>query len=196
MTSIHFGTPSQEPGANGCLGYLMLVPVFCSILPRHIFVGSYQTAGVTLNTIGAYYCYLSSISLLLWIFYNLRKNLTTQFRTNHYNTMQCVSRVELHISCRGLMDKDTMSKSDPCVVLFMQDQGSQWSEVSHFQPQIDGVGIAQRQRHLWILQNAILICLFRVLICNFGLLVSGIPGLATARIQFLSISARLFESLL
>ncbi|KAK3739510.1 hypothetical protein QZH41_005061 [Actinostola sp. cb2023] len=41
---------------------------------------------------------------------------------------QCVSKVELHISCRGLLDKDTTSKSDPLAALLMQDKGGNWYE--------------------------------------------------------------------
>uniref|UniRef100_UPI00358E44A1 copine-4 n=1 Tax=Myxine glutinosa TaxID=7769 RepID=UPI00358E44A1 len=40
----------------------------------------------------------------------------------------CLSRVELRISCRSLLDQDTLSKSDPCVLLLMQENG-QWVEV-------------------------------------------------------------------
>lgn len=42
---------------------------------------------------------------------------------------QCVTKVELHISCRGLKDKDVLSKSDPIAVLLMQDKDGQWFEV-------------------------------------------------------------------
>uniref|UniRef100_A0A8C4QMM8 Copine VII n=1 Tax=Eptatretus burgeri TaxID=7764 RepID=A0A8C4QMM8_EPTBU len=35
----------------------------------------------------------------------------------------CLSRVELRISCRSLLDQDTLSKSDPCVLLLMQENG-------------------------------------------------------------------------
>ncbi|XP_046563464.1 copine-3-like isoform X1 [Haliotis rubra] len=41
---------------------------------------------------------------------------------------QCVTKVELRIECKNLKNKDVMSKSDPCAVLFMQ-AGSQWKEV-------------------------------------------------------------------
>lgn len=39
-----------------------------------------------------------------------------------------VSKVELRVSCKHLLDRDTLNKSDPCVVLLMQSQG-QWMEV-------------------------------------------------------------------
>ncbi|EMP36275.1 Copine-7 [Chelonia mydas] len=39
----------------------------------------------------------------------------------------CVSKVELRVSCKHLLDRDTLNKSDPCVVLLMQSQG-QWME--------------------------------------------------------------------
>ncbi|XP_060567212.1 copine-3-like [Ruditapes philippinarum] len=38
-----------------------------------------------------------------------------------------MSKVELRISCRKLLNKDITSKSDPCAVLFV-NQGSQWIE--------------------------------------------------------------------
>lgn len=41
----------------------------------------------------------------------------------------CVTKVELHISCRGLIDKDTMSKSDPIAVVLVQDKSGKYSEV-------------------------------------------------------------------
>uniref|UniRef100_A0A670YS05 Copine 7 n=1 Tax=Pseudonaja textilis TaxID=8673 RepID=A0A670YS05_PSETE len=40
----------------------------------------------------------------------------------------CVSKVELRVCCKHLLDRDTLNKSDPCVVLLMQSQG-QWVEV-------------------------------------------------------------------
>ncbi|XP_043843404.1 copine-7 [Dromiciops gliroides] len=43
-------------------------------------------------------------------------------------TATCVSKVELRLSCRHLLDRDPLNKSDPSVVLLMQSQG-QWVEV-------------------------------------------------------------------
>ncbi|XP_043937782.1 copine-7 [Protopterus annectens] len=43
-------------------------------------------------------------------------------------TATCVCKVELRVSCKHLLDRDTLNKSDPCVILFMQSQG-QWAEV-------------------------------------------------------------------
>ncbi|XP_046549365.1 LOW QUALITY PROTEIN: copine-3-like [Haliotis rubra] len=42
---------------------------------------------------------------------------------------QCVSKVELRIECRNLLDKDVMSKSDPCAVLYMSRRGGHWDEI-------------------------------------------------------------------
>ncbi|XP_030624036.1 copine-3 isoform X2 [Chanos chanos] len=42
---------------------------------------------------------------------------------------QCVTKVELTISCENLMDKDVTSKSDPLCVLLMNTSGAQWHEV-------------------------------------------------------------------
>ncbi|KAK2553906.1 Copine-3 [Acropora cervicornis] len=41
---------------------------------------------------------------------------------------QCVTKVELHISCRGLLDKDSTSKSDPLCAVYMQDGRGNWVE--------------------------------------------------------------------
>lgn len=41
----------------------------------------------------------------------------------------CVSKVELRVCCKSLLDRDTLNKSDPCVMLMVQNQG-QWTEVS------------------------------------------------------------------
>ena len=43
---------------------------------------------------------------------------------------QCVTKVELTVSCENLLDKDIGSKSDPLCVLLMNSSGSQWYEVS------------------------------------------------------------------
>lgn len=43
---------------------------------------------------------------------------------------QCVTKVELTVSCENLMDKDIGSKSDPLCVLLMNSSDSQWFEVS------------------------------------------------------------------
>ncbi|CAI9605684.1 unnamed protein product [Staurois parvus] len=43
--------------------------------------------------------------------------------------VQCVTKVELSISCDNLLDKDISSKSDPLCVLQMNTSGQQWFEV-------------------------------------------------------------------
>ena len=42
-------------------------------------------------------------------------------------TSQCVSRVQLNISCKNLIDKDVMSKSDPLAVVMLLKES--WVEV-------------------------------------------------------------------
>ncbi|XP_051785230.1 copine-3 isoform X2 [Erpetoichthys calabaricus] len=42
---------------------------------------------------------------------------------------QCVTKVELTVSCENLLDKDVGSKSDPLCVLLMNTTGAQWFEV-------------------------------------------------------------------
>ncbi|KAK3561822.1 hypothetical protein QTP86_017071 [Hemibagrus guttatus] len=39
----------------------------------------------------------------------------------------CVTKVELRVSCKSLLDRDTLKKSDPSVILLVQSQG-QWTE--------------------------------------------------------------------
>jgi len=39
-----------------------------------------------------------------------------------------VSKVEVHISCDKLMDRDLVSKSDPCCLLYVMSDG-RWVEV-------------------------------------------------------------------
>lgn len=41
-----------------------------------------------------------------------------------------LTKVELQLSCKGIPDRDGLSKPDPCLVLTMQSCG-QWMEVSH-----------------------------------------------------------------
>ena len=45
--------------------------------------------------------------------------------------MDCVSKVQLHISCEGLKDKDVLSKSDPICAVYLWDESyKRWHEVS------------------------------------------------------------------
>ena len=45
--------------------------------------------------------------------------------------MDCVSKVQLHVSCEGLLDKDVLSKSDPiCAVYIFDALSNQWREVN------------------------------------------------------------------
>uniref|UniRef100_A0A8C3EYT6 Mitochondrial ribosomal protein L3 n=1 Tax=Corvus moneduloides TaxID=1196302 RepID=A0A8C3EYT6_CORMO len=40
----------------------------------------------------------------------------------------CLTKVELRVTCKGISDRDALSKPDPCVILKMQSHG-QWFEV-------------------------------------------------------------------
>lgn len=51
------------------------------------------------------------------------------FLTAQEMAAQCVTKVELNISCDNLLDKDIGSKSDPLCVLFLNTSGQQWYEV-------------------------------------------------------------------
>ena len=43
---------------------------------------------------------------------------------------QCVTKVELSVSCNSLIDKDVGSKSDPLCVLLHSSGDDKWTEVS------------------------------------------------------------------
>lgn len=54
-----------------------------------------------------------------------------------------LTKVELRLSCRGIPDRDALSKPDPCLVLTMQSSG-QWTEVSqHLLPVVIFYNIKQ-----------------------------------------------------
>ena len=57
---------------------------------------------------------------------NLGENYTDRFMMQ---TAACASKVEMRISCKGLQDKDVLSKSDPMVAVYLFE-GSRWVEVS------------------------------------------------------------------
>ena len=42
----------------------------------------------------------------------------------------CLTKVELRLTCKGISDRDALSKPDPCIILKMQSHG-QWMEVGH-----------------------------------------------------------------
>lgn len=42
-------------------------------------------------------------------------------------------KVELRVSCKNLLDRDTLNKSDPCVILMGQGEGD-WEEVGPHTP--------------------------------------------------------------
>jgi len=44
-------------------------------------------------------------------------------------TSEPVSKVEIHVSCDKLLNKDLTSKSDPCCLLYMMTNGK-WLEVN------------------------------------------------------------------
>lgn len=52
-----------------------------------------------------------------------------QLATSQTMAAQCVTKVELTVSCDNLLDKDIGSKSDPLCVLLMSSSDSQWYEV-------------------------------------------------------------------
>uniref|UniRef100_A0A3Q3AR99 C2 domain-containing protein n=1 Tax=Kryptolebias marmoratus TaxID=37003 RepID=A0A3Q3AR99_KRYMA len=39
----------------------------------------------------------------------------------------CLTKVELRLTCKGISDRDALSKPDPCIILKMQSHG-QWME--------------------------------------------------------------------
>ncbi|KAJ7993442.1 hypothetical protein DPEC_G00272480 [Dallia pectoralis] len=63
----------------------------------------------------------------------VQPNQTPLLKTNLFwagkMAAQCVSKVELTVSCENLLDMDVFSKSDPMCALFLNTTGSQWYEV-------------------------------------------------------------------
>ena len=52
--------------------------------------------------------------------------------------LDCVSKVQLHISCEGLIDKDVLSKSDAICAVYIWDESYKrfrWREVSENVPE-------------------------------------------------------------
>ncbi|XP_046889802.1 copine-4 isoform X1 [Hypomesus transpacificus] len=45
-----------------------------------------------------------------------------------FGSSQCLTKVELRVACKGISDRDALSKPDPCVLIKMQSHG-QWLEV-------------------------------------------------------------------
>uniref|UniRef100_A0A452RLW6 Copine C-terminal domain-containing protein n=1 Tax=Ursus americanus TaxID=9643 RepID=A0A452RLW6_URSAM len=45
----------------------------------------------------------------------------------------CLTKVELRVACKGISDRDALSKPDPCVILKMQSHG-QWFELPALGP--------------------------------------------------------------
>ncbi|XP_005099802.1 copine-3 [Aplysia californica] len=43
---------------------------------------------------------------------------------------ECLSRVNLYVECKNLLNKDVMSKSDPCAVLYMSRKGGHLVEIA------------------------------------------------------------------
>ena len=82
---------------------------------------------------------------------------------------ECVTRVELHISCRGLLDKDTTSKSDPLCALYIQDAHGKWVEVSCYVRWLDWRFVDTIKTKLLSCKLNHLICIMLILYVVFWL---------------------------
>ncbi len=60
----------------------------------------------------------------------------------------CLTKVELRLTCKGISDRDALSKPDPCVILKMQSHG-QWMEVGRHGNHSDLAPAA------WLVSNAV-----------------------------------------
>lgn len=76
------------------------------------------------------HCFASWQLFSLWVKMNDVDEATSP-ATSLSGPATCVSKVELRVSCKSLLDRDTLNKSDPCVVLMVQNNG-QWIEVRLF----------------------------------------------------------------
>lgn len=93
--------------------------------PLHFFSPSLR-ATTSLTS----YCFAGWQLLLSWARMNDIQEATSP-ATSLGGPATCVSKVELRVSCKALLDRDTLNKSDPCVILMVQTNG-QWTEVSPF----------------------------------------------------------------
>nr|XP_054588095.1 uncharacterized protein LOC129153116 isoform X1 [Nothobranchius furzeri]XP_054588096.1 uncharacterized protein LOC129153116 isoform X1 [Nothobranchius furzeri] len=64
----------------------------------------------------------------------------------------CVTKVELRVSCKALLDRDTLNKSDPCVVLMVQNNG-QWVEDT-MAACVSPTSATQRSKSIWIIGDS------------------------------------------
>ena len=60
---------------------------------------------------------------------SVRKDMQASYPLPSAPSVQCVTRVQLNISCKNLKDKDVLSKSDPMAVVMIFKDGN-WSEVN------------------------------------------------------------------
>ncbi|KAL4624770.1 copine-4-like [Arapaima gigas] len=85
-------------------------------------------ADPTSHAKGSFLC-----SSCLGISVHVRKRTMSNIYESAANTLglfnsPCLTKVELRVACKGISDRDALSKPDPCVVLKMQSHG-QWFEV-------------------------------------------------------------------
>lgn len=116
------------------------------------FLYTYATYVNPPSECGCYECY--TLTILLLAFNSCLKRCRIAYPRLHSNCMcichgacgtvfmhfclsrqsamaaQCVTKVELTVSCDNLLDKDIGSKSDPLCVLLMNSSDSKWYEVS------------------------------------------------------------------
>jgi len=100
---------------------LFLLPIW-SELSEHSFLSS------NFNSSRVYVFSNDSLKQL-----NSRQELHTFFCVccGFQMAVQCVSKIELSISCNNLLDKDVGSKSDPLCVLLQSVGDDKWTEVSY-----------------------------------------------------------------
>lgn len=88
----------------------------------------------------------------------------------------CLTKVELRVACRGISDRDALSKPDPCVVLKMQSHG-QWFEVRQPSLAIKGLRCEFRQsvkESIIIpsvkMSSLLTLLVWKIIICACGLI--------------------------
>lgn len=128
---------------RGCL--LRACHVFTEIPPSHDC--SLLSLGAHTDSLTHRTASLVGSSSLTWARMNDVQEATSP-ATSLSGPATCVSKVELRVSCKALLDRDTLNKSDPCVIIMVQTNG-QWTEVSPPHPPSFSPHLLVWQMHNW-----------------------------------------------
>ncbi|EFB26961.1 hypothetical protein PANDA_011692 [Ailuropoda melanoleuca] len=97
----------------------------------HIAQASMMQSVITWKREGGLQC-------LLWLPFPMKK--MSNIYESAANTLgifnsPCLTKVELRVACKGISDRDALSKPDPCVILKMQSHGQWFEPIGQLCPQ-------------------------------------------------------------